>query len=154
MSVLQPVEKSYWLAKVCEANYRRLLGLIPDLKALPETAVASVDGKPALHLAMIERSPYTLTLELTHCFTWEFEAMREPAVKIRVYLDARAAEVISDRERLSVHEALGRGRDAQSVMDYKWSLNYFFSQWLEHCLAANYRFGLAGAEARLCSAEA
>jgi uncharacterized protein YqiB (DUF1249 family) len=146
MNAFRPQERSFWLAQVCEANYRRLLDLIPDLAAIPKTAVARVEGKPSLHLAMLERSAYTLTLELTHCFTWEFDALREPAVKIRVYLDARAAEALSDRERPFVHDALGRGRDARGVMDYKWTLNYFLSRWLDHCIAANYRFGLAHAE--------
>lgn len=154
MNAFLPQEKSYWLAQVCEANYRRLLSLIPDLAAVPKTAVARVEGKPSLHLAMLERSAYTLTLELTHSFAWEFEALSEPAVKIRVYLDACAAEVLSDRERPFVHDALGRRSDARGVMDYKWTLNYFLSRWLDHCIAANYRFGLTHAERDNCRAAA
>lgn len=140
MSALEPVEKSYWLAKLCEANYERLLRLIPCLDRLAHSAVARVDGKPALHVAMLEQSPYTLTLELSHSFG--FEPLLEPAVKVRVYLDARAAEVLSDRDRPHVREALKREAPAREVMDYKWSLNYFLSQWLDHCLACDYRFGL------------
>lgn len=142
MSVLNPVEKSYWLAKVCEANYAKLVSLIPDLSLIPETATACVDGKPSLHLKLIERSPYTLTLELTHCFAWEFEALLEPAVVIRIYLDARAAEVLSDHARPFVLDALKHESSARHVLDYKWSLNYFLSQWLDHCLKSNYHFGL------------
>ena len=141
MSVLNPVEKSFWLARLCEANYERLLTLVPGLVYLKETATAEADGKPSLHLKLLERSPYTLTMELTHCFTWEFEALLEPAVRIRVYLDARAAEVLSDRERPFVLDALKHDRCARNIMDYKWSLNYFLSQWLDHCLQSNYHFG-------------
>ena len=152
MSVLNPVNKSYWLAKLCEANYVKLVALIPGLDYIPQTAIASADGKPSLHLKLIERSPYTLTLELTHCFTWEFEALLEPAVKIRIYLDAQAAEVLNDHERPCVLDALKHDPSARNVLDYKWSLNYFLSQWLDHCLQSNYRFALARPDLETCTA--
>jgi uncharacterized protein YqiB (DUF1249 family) len=69
----------------------------------------------------------------------------EPAVKIRVYLDARAAEVLGDRDRPSQAGVRQREAKAREVMEHKWTLNYFLSQWLEHCLACNYCFGLARA---------
>lgn len=142
MSRFEPAEKSYWLAKLCEANYERLILLIPNLPALPETAVARADGKPSLHLELLEHAPYTVTLELSHCFSRGFESLLEPAVRIRVYLDARAVEVLSDHVRPLVHQALKPDNGARAVLDYKWSLNYFLSQWLDHCLACNYRFGV------------
>ncbi len=148
MSVLELHEKSYWLAKLCEANYERLLRLVPGLKGMGRSAVARADGKPALHLELLDHSPHTLTLELSHCFG--FESLLEPAVRIRVYLDARAAEVLSDHARPSVHQALQRYAQAREVMDYKWTLNYFLSQWLDHCLACDYRFGLAQAGRESC----
>jgi uncharacterized protein YqiB (DUF1249 family) len=148
MSVLEPLEKSYWLAKLCEANYERLLRLVPWLDGMACSAVAGAEGKPPLHLQLLEHSPHTLTLELSHCFG--FESLLEPAVRIRVYLDARAAEALSDHARPKVHEALGRQPRARDVMDYKWTLNYFLSQWLDHCLACNYSFGLAPAGRESC----
>jgi uncharacterized protein YqiB (DUF1249 family) len=151
MSRFEPQEKSYWLAKLCEANYERLNRLIPGLGgAASSSAVAAADGKPALHLRMLEHSPYTVTLELSHRFNHGPLALQEPAVKIRVYLDARAAEVLSDRERPSAGAAMRQARKPRELMDQKWTLNYFLSQWLEHCLACNYRFVLscAGRESR------
>ncbi len=148
MSVLEPLEKSYWLARLCEANYERLLRLIPGLPVMARSAIASADGKPSLHLALLEHSPYTLTLELSHRFG--FESLFEPAIRIRVYLDARAAEVLCDHARPKVHKAIKRGSPAREVMDYKWTLNYFLSQWLDHCLACDYRFGLAQTERESC----
>ena len=150
MSRFDPQEKSYWLAKLCEANYERLLRLIPNLPGLAQSAVASADGKPSLHLRLLEHSPYTVTLELSHCFSLGLESLPEPAVKIRVYLDARAAEVLSDRDRPGLRDALRREAQAREVMDYKWTLNYFLSQWLEHCLACNYRFAVARAGRETC----
>jgi uncharacterized protein YqiB (DUF1249 family) len=101
-------------------------------------------------LELLEHSPHTVTLELGHCFGPGAEPLLEPAVRIRVYLDARAAEVLGDRDRPRLREALRRQPQAREVMDYKWTLNYFLSQWLEHCLACNYRFGLAHAGRESC----
>jgi len=140
MSIFQPAEKSFWLQKVCESNYEKLANLIPDLARIDETAIAQVNGKPSLHLRLLERSPYTLTLELTH----DFVRGLEPAVKIRVSLDAKTAEALSDHCRPVVLDALrGSESSAKSVLDYKWSLNYFLTRWLDHCLQSDYRFGTA-----------
>lgn len=148
MSRLEPQEKSYWLARICEANFERLLRLAPDLESMPASTIAQAKGKPLLRLELLEQSPYTLTLELSHCFG--FESLLEPAVKIRVYLDARAVEVLSDHARPHVHAALRNEPKAREVMDYKWTLNYFLSRWLDHCLASDYRFGLTRAGREPC----
>ena len=135
--MFRPIEKSLWLQKVCESNYRKLRHLIPDLTGLGSAASAHVPGKPPLFLRLLDRSPHTLTLELTH----GFGKVLEPAVKIRVCLDAKTAEVLSDSSRPSVFEVLG-GQKAftHSVLDYKWTLNYFLMRWLDHCLSSQYRF--------------
>ena len=99
MSRFLPRNRSYWLAKLCEANYERLVALAPDLDRIRPALKASAHGKPPLHIRLIERSPYTLTLELTHAFNHAREELREPAVRIRVYLDARSVEVLSDHCR-------------------------------------------------------
>lgn len=141
MSAFYPVEKAFWLHKVCEANYRKLADLIPDLSHLGDAATALAQDKPALHVRLLERSPYTLTLELTHDFAGGYEALAEPAVKIRVCLDAKTAEALSDATRPCVLDALRHeAGSAGAVLDYKWSLNYFLAKWLDHCLSSEYRF--------------
>lgn len=140
MFQLSPTNKSYWLSQLCESNYAKLLDLIPELHGLPATAMASADGKPALHIKLLERCPYTLSLELTHSFSGGFDALFEPALKLRVYLDARAVEVLSDQDRPFVLDALQDDATPKRIMDYKWTLNYFLSRWLDHCLINRYRF--------------
>lgn len=139
MSQLEPLEKAYWLSKVCEENYERLFKLVPDLASLPLFSIAEAKGKPLLQLQLLEQSRYTLTLELSHCFG--LESLMEPAVRIRVYLDARSAEVLCDYARPHVYGPRHREIKAREIMDYKWTLNYFLARWLEHCLAADYQFG-------------
>jgi uncharacterized protein YqiB (DUF1249 family) len=140
MSSLHPSNKSYWLSKLCESNYAKMLELIPDLQRIERSATALVEGKPALHMRVLERCPYTVTLELTHSFAAGFGDLFEPAVQIRVYLDACVVEVLSDHDRPSVVFALERHPEPRQVLDYKWQLNYFLSRWLDHCAQNAYQF--------------
>jgi uncharacterized protein len=140
MSLFDPANKSYWLSRLCEANYVRLAELIPDLDYVPQRAMAFAEGKPSLLLTVLERSPYTVTLELSHSFDWTFHELLEPAVRVRVYRDARSAEVLSHHARPYVMEVLGADRNGTRILDYKWSLNYFLANWLDHCARCKYRF--------------
>ena len=134
-------EKSYWLHRVCEANFARLSRLVPDFHAVETLIRAESPGNPPLHLRLIERSPFTLVLELTHHFSQGFSAILEPQVLLRVSLDAKTVEMLSDHERPDVNRALEGAGHPQAVLEYKWSMNYFLSRWLDHCLAQNYRSG-------------
>ncbi|MEN9681500.1 MAG: hypothetical protein RLZZ627_1393 [Pseudomonadota bacterium] len=140
MSSFSPVEKSFWLHRVCEANYLRLHRLVPELEAMASmvTAVPQAPGKPALRFRLLERSPFTLVLEVTHDFEGPFQVLEEPQVRLRVSLDAKTVEMLSDRERPDLHDALGREPPPAQVLEYKWTLNYFLSRWLDHCLEAEY----------------
>lgn len=144
MSAFNPVEKSLWLHKLCEANFSRLVGLVPDLQTVGHVAIARVAGKPSLHLRLIERSPYTLIIDLTHDFADDYALLAEPGVRIRVCLDACTAEMLCDHARPAVLDALRDDPAARAVLDYKWTLNYFLARWLDHCLTHHYRFQAEG----------
>jgi uncharacterized protein YqiB (DUF1249 family) len=85
-------------------------------------------------------------LELTHDFARGYALLAEPAVRLRVCLDARTVEMLSDTARPGVHEALRQRPEPEAILDYKWSLNYFLARWLEHCLSGRYRFGVSAPE--------
>jgi uncharacterized protein YqiB (DUF1249 family) len=141
MSQLRPVNTSLCLEKICESNYQKLFRLIPNLKLLGQSAVGHTPNqRPALQLDVLERNPYTLTIELNHCFTQPFSEMMAPAVKIRVYLDAQLAEVIRDNDRPAVDRVYQNPGRTLEIQEYKWRLNYFLQKWLDHCLIAEYQF--------------
>jgi len=100
----------------------------------------SVGGKPSLYIRIIDRSRYTLTIELSHFFKHSMGASSEPALKIRAYLDMKSAEVLSDHFRPQVERAFQRSGMQREIMEYKWNLNYFLEKWLNHCIHLGYRF--------------
>jgi uncharacterized protein YqiB (DUF1249 family) len=140
MALVNPVNKSYCLEQVCSANYRMLFRLIPDLMSYQNSATGQAANHSALYLEIIDRSPYTLTIQLSHCFNKNLVEFMEPAVKIRLYLDAKLAEVISDHARAAVPLVFKNPGLSLEIMNYKWRLNYFLQKWLEHCVNKNYRF--------------
>ena len=140
MSFVNPVNKSYCLEQICESNYRKLLRLIPDLFTFKDSAIGLAPNNTTLHITVIESTPYTMTVELSHCFNRNLEEFMEPAVKIRIYMDAQLAEVLSDHARASVGQVFKNPGLSREIMNYKWRLNYFLQKWLDHCLKKDYQF--------------
>ena len=138
MIVLKLVNKSYCLQEICESNYAKLFGLIPNLLTIREQAVARLRGKPALRVKITDRTRYTITLELTHCFQDELRTVFEPVIKVRLYLDAQAAEVVQHQgPSPKAHDSFLKARE---FMERKWSHNYFLDKWLSYCLQLGYDF--------------
>ncbi len=75
--------------------YRQLQLLIPDHVAHYDCFQSRVPGSPLLRMDVLERHPYTHFLRLTYQF--EKDDIREiaPDAHIRIYNDARMAEVTS-----------------------------------------------------------
>jgi len=144
MRQLRPINTSICLEKICQSNYQKLFRLIPNLKLLDKAAVGHTPNqRPALHLDILERNPYTLTIELNHCFAHPLAELMAPAVKIRVYLDAQLAEVIRDGDRPTVDRVYHNPGRILEIQEYKWRLNYFLQKWLDHCLKTEYQFSNA-----------
>ncbi len=144
MSLVNPVNTSVCLEKICESNFQKLFCLIPDLCSFKKHATGNTENKPTLYVNIIERSKHTLTVELSHCFNHNLENLMEPAIKIRIYLDARIAEVLRDYKRTDVSQVFKDPGQSVEIMNYKWRLNYFLQKWLDHCLQTNYQFQSTG----------
>ncbi len=140
MSLVHPVNTSFCLEKLCESNYQKLFSLIPDLQSFNNKATGKTKNQPSLYLKVIERSKHTMTVELSHQFDKNLVEVMEPAVKIRIYLDANLAEVLRDHERLPVFNVYKDPAQSTEIMNYKWRLNYFLQKWLDHCLLTDYKF--------------
>lgn len=141
MNRFRPKNRCFWLAHLFESNYGKLRELFPELSDLHGDAVALAHGKPALHLTLIERSRYTLTVELNYCFDRDCGRLIEPRFRIRVYLDGKCAEALSGTAHGTVAtEATPRRRQCSDILEDKWSSNYFLERWLDHCLKNRYRF--------------
>jgi len=140
MNYVNPVNKSLCLEQMCESNYQKLLKLIPELLVMKNDAVGVALNNTPLLITVIENTPYTMMIELNHYFKQNKEEFLEPAVKIRLYLDVKLAEVMSDQTRDPISLVFKDKGLSKDIMNYKWRLNYFLQKWLDHCLKKGYQF--------------
>jgi len=128
------------LMSLYESNYIRLSWLIGDLSAIDDAAVSVVTDDCPLHLRVEERSRYTTTLTLTYLFENDSTVVADPDLQVRIYHDARLAEVQSCARwhRHAMLESL-RSTLARAVGD-RWLRNVMLNKWLDYCVERGHRF--------------
>jgi hypothetical protein len=129
-----------------ESNYIRLRRLIPDIDALGDTAVSVSQGCMDLQYILLEQTPYTSSFILTYYFDDNSRFIAEPNLEIRIYHDARLAEVISavihkhhycNQRVMAVDKLISPDL---SILQSKWRLNRFLYKWLNFCLLRGHVF--------------
>jgi uncharacterized protein len=128
------------LMSLYESNYIRLGWLIPHLAVVDGCSVSNVDADLPLHLRVEERAPYTTTLTLTYLFDDGDKQVADPDLQIRVYHDARLAEVqaCARWHRHAMLEAI-RSDLARALGD-RWLRNIMLNKWLDYCVERGHRF--------------
>lgn len=128
------------LMSIYESNYIRLAALMPELDNAAPTQISVVAGDCPLHLRIEERSRYTTTLRLTYMFEDTAGPLADPDLLIRVYRDARLAEVqaCARWHRHAVLESL-RSQLARDLGD-RWLRNVMLNKWLDYCVERGHCF--------------
>lgn len=124
------------LQATCEANYARLMRLLPGMRehpALRRLALSAGDTPLAvLALKVTEAGPYTSTVEVREepGLAW----LPTPRLEVRVYHDARMAEVTSAEHCRRLRPRYAYPNPAMHQPDEKNQLNLFLGEWLGHYL--------------------
>lgn len=134
------INKLMW---VFEANYDRLLTLIPQLHGIPHSATASLDNLMDLYLEILDRSRYTTTLRLTHYLNVDGRLLPNPSMRIRLYHDAQVAEVLAYQDHSRFKHEYPYPNPKMHQRHEKRALNLFLAEWLTYCLLQGYRFDTA-----------
>jgi uncharacterized protein YqiB (DUF1249 family) len=128
------------LMSLYESNFLRLHWLLDDITALPDEQCSRVKADLPLHLAVMERSPYTTTLRLTYFFEDDRGDVADPDLTIRVYHDAGLAEAMACRSR-HLHHALRQfDTGPGDELGRRWARNNMLNKWLEYCFDHGHRF--------------
>lgn len=122
--------------QVCELNYGRLLRLLPDCDT--EDLQYQFNVSRSLHytIKIIECSRYTSTLEMSQKSHAGFEFLR-PVVQVRLYHDAKMAEVLSSQNIGSLKPSYQYPNIKMYQRNEKEMVNIFLAEWLQFCLAQN-----------------
>jgi len=122
------------LMSLYESNFLRLQQLIPELERLDGYYRSCVAGDCDLHVEIIERSRYTVTMSLSYFF-YEFEQrIADPDMQVRAYLDGRLAESMGLRSDHRHAELRRLSRLHGEGLDARWRRNIVLSKWLEYLM--------------------
>jgi uncharacterized protein YqiB (DUF1249 family) len=120
------------LMALYESNYLRLMHLVPELERLDGCFRSRVAGDCELHVDILERCRYTVTLSLTYLFETDEGRVADPDMTVRAYLDGQLAEAMSlcGHHR---HAALRRlAREHKAELDARWRRNIVLNKWLDY----------------------
>ncbi len=122
----------------CEANYARLMQLLPDIDDVDkrEFGVHQPGGAHLrLQIVIRERCKYTTMLDISQGpSSLEGLALPIPCFSLRVYHDARMAEVVSFDQHRQLLPRYEYPNKNMYQCDEKSQLNAFLGEWLSHCL--------------------
>ncbi len=119
----------------CDANYLRLKKLFPSLRDV-ETNSFGVDingNVLEIKLEVVERSPYTSLVRLTQLPVAPWT--RKPSITIRMYHDARCAEVVEYQGKRHFRAVYDYPNEDMRQPDEKAQINRFLGEYLSLCLS-------------------
>jgi len=130
------------LISLYEANFIKLSSLVAGRGYGTGEFISCSQRDLDLHLSVEDGSRYTRLLRLTYIFSEAEGPVADPDLAIRVYLDARLAEVVgwADFHRHQVLASLAQqfGRE----LDRRWARNMVLSKWLDYLLDNGHGFAV------------
>jgi hypothetical protein len=90
-----------------------------------------VAGDCDLHVEILDRSRYTITLSLSYFFEQEGVRVADPDMRVRAYLDGRMAEAMSYSGDHLHPEFRRLTRSVRHELDKRWRKNVVLNKWLE-----------------------
>jgi len=120
------------LMALYESNYLRLLRLIPELERIDGCYKSCVAGDCELHVEILERCRYTVTLSLTYYFETDEGRVADPDMTVRAYLDGSQAEAmrLNGNHRHTGLRRLARAHRAE--LNARWQKNVVLNKWLDY----------------------
>jgi len=120
------------LMSLYESNYLRLMQVIPELDRLDGYYQSKTAADCTLHLEILDRSRYTITLSLSYFFFDGEERLADPDMRIRVYLDGLLAEAMGFNGEHRHAELRRLWQQHRSELDARWRRNIVLNKWLEY----------------------
>lgn len=117
-----------------ESNFLRLQQLIPEIERLDGHYQSMVAGDCTLHVEILERSRYTVTLSLSYFFYDGDCRVADPDMKVRVYLDGQLAEAMTLGAGHRHAELKRLSRAHGHELDRRWRRNVVLNKWLEYLM--------------------
>ena len=117
-----------------EDIYRQMQLLLPDTFAHHDRFVSRVDGSPQVLLEVLERHRYTNFIKIGYMFEKPEEHPENPQAHLRLYEDARMAEVTAFNPEQGVHRSAHPWYPSLALFRRAWRHNLAMGRWLDYLL--------------------
>lgn len=131
---------------LCEANYARLLKLLPNIDECErrDFIVDMGRGEALISISVEERFKFTSTLSVSQSYIKQSAAVSvqqllSPKLMVRMYHDARMAEVVNPSKKSQLSGRYSYPNKLMHQVDEKIQLNEYLAQWLSHCITHGYQ---------------
>ncbi len=122
------------LHSVCDVNYVRLLRLLPDCDTENLQYDFGVRDALRYQISVEEVARYTTTILMSQ-INPEMPDYLKPSMRIRLYHDARMAEVIACQNIARFEATYRYPNKNMHQRNEKEMVNHFLSEWLSFCLS-------------------
>ncbi|SEA00565.1 DUF1249 domain-containing protein [Alkalimonas amylolytica] len=123
---------------LCERNFAQLSPLLPAEHAVGERQLIGLDDTSYFRLEVLEVCPYTTVLRIVPLQQSDWP-VPQPAFDVRLYHDARLAEVISCHGRRGLKAVYDYPNTEMLQPDEKRQVNRLLSDWLRLCRQQGFR---------------
>ncbi|MBF7071882.1 DUF1249 domain-containing protein [Glaciecola sp. MH2013] len=117
----------------CEQNYAYALRLLPDCDSESLSYQFQINDSLSYRITIIESTRYTSTIEMAQ-FTKNAPAFLQPLMEVRLYHDAKVAEVLSCQRISRLEPSYEYPNLNMHQRNEKQMVNIFLAEWLQFCL--------------------
>ncbi len=130
-----------WLMGMHSENYHRLARLFAPQRLVAGRYLSSLDDHLDVLLEVTEHHRYTVDLILTYCLRDDKTGGLVPSANIRMYRDARMAEVLHYHSDLRLERAIGPLPPARTIFERRVRQSSFLNRWLEYLAEQGHSIG-------------
>ncbi|QPG07245.1 DUF1249 domain-containing protein [Salinimonas marina] len=117
----------------CEVNYARFLQVLPDCDTQDLAFEFTIGTHLSYRITLTDTARYTTTL-LVEQLNAHTPAYLKPSMEVRLYHDARMAEVISSQNTGAFAPSYAYPNRNMRQRNEKQLVNQFLGEWLQFCL--------------------
>lgn len=121
-----------WLMGLYGENFQRLTRLFQPQSLSAGTYVSRVPDGLDLLVEVIEQHAYTVELRLSYRMRDDQTGQPDPSAYVRIYRDARQAEVTHCYVGRHWQDVLGLRPSVQAMVNHRLRMNGFLNKWLDY----------------------
>lgn len=125
------------LMALCEVNYMLMLKILANKEQVGEQRQFFISDFLSYRVKVTEVTKYTTLMSIhqeSSIRGYNLTELFKPKMVVRLYHDARMAEVISNQNVQQIKPRYDYPNDKMHLPDEKQQMNYFLKEWLQLCL--------------------